>query len=949
MQIDVGAAAAVLDELAAVSQPPRNEISAIVQRKPNIQHSREVKKANSTPPTPVPPPPPLKVPQPNIVVRNARQASHNPEKQHFRIGHVKATADVRPEETTTIAAFVDKAKSLTLLECKPVEASGTGASSVFLRSVRSDTVGKPASLTLPFKAWMTKTSICAEPYILFRVPQETIREHQRALGYLNSTPRSSPASRQPLVVATVLLEEFANGATDKEYDIRFSTTSDLDADTSVLLATATVASPKEVAHLQAPSGALSAYAKIEIKPRATSTWLVKVSGVCLWIRTGEEERSVAADEGVLCSLTVPFDKTPTQINRSADSTISSVTSITESVGSTNGNRPASVSKPTYKKTVLTSPVGNSNNKKLDAIRKPPVEQQNTGRAEGMNVSRGLRQIFPSSAEQTEGTRLSGSIAEEMRQKAAFLLERFPEMSRRESLKQTEGERPNNSRRREYDWLHDESRSVVSSKGSNFNDESTVSAPTCRKKKSQYRDTQTTYAQLVEAWEVAPKHSLAQVLTMCMEETTAFSYSIAERGDVRGMLGALSSSFSLNLLRLEVQPTPSTARESVLSSQTSSALDDLVRMLTLCDSMGYSMQLVSRLPNGFCVSTAGQQRFFGESTAAKKYTIVVVERDTEQNYALGQSARVFFSEPSKQLAALCVVLDLTKSFSATLPALSDWSKVRDVHYYGAEDQSELTMFLSKSCCCRQTNDDGEPSASLKTRSICYNGFRLSASQIPVETATDHTEIFLSVTLRHCMTSFRVWQPQHSCPRVVLTNSHFLENLRFLDGGLASREMIRLGRVLFNSPTYMDHEIDTKVLTNSEEPWEELARKGRSGNQEEDTNTWFEYRRQITSKFVFHALSTAYRRDWRTVGICLPYICCSEESSPLALSHGFLDQDSLMDTVLRWSFPCPTSVVFFYGHSQPSTQQEVDSEERFPPFTREAVSCFVCAESLAAALE
>lgn len=827
--------------------------------------------------------------------------------------------DIRRDEL--VAFFLNVANTERLVECKPVKATGTGATTIFVRNMQTSPGGSSSASSLPFKAWMTKTSICAEPFVIFHVPLDKIRQQQRILGYLAQN-KAAPFTAVPVINVTLLTDQPAmnHPQSSCQLEVSFSTSADLNQPFRALGTFSPTTAAGNITQLSVAVSDLQLCAKISIRAVVPGVAVVKVSAICVSIGVSEPSPADILPATFRHDpLFAPARKAPSPYDNASISSaaISTVQSASESGFSSAASKRTLPRKKSRSQHSVTG------------ARTVPPKAASLNLTAGINMSHDSPPSYSQPDDDRENSAPLRTVAAAMREKAAFILENFPE---------TIAPQPKHISH-VCDWLKEETFVSNSSLTAATNASTHSSRVSINSVDVRRQAGERAFAQLIEAWEVSSTRSLTEGLLFCMRQVTSFSCVIAEASNLQGVTSALSSSFPFNLLHVIFDPAADAA------AVPSSPLEMLMVMMGCCQQFGYALELVFRTSKGFCVTVTTQQSLFGNGAPSKKYILANIGDRADFSSVLSQTSSLFASEMTKKLATLRVVLDLANSLSVVMTGLTLWSQVGAIRYYGAEGQSNMAKFLSHSC----VTDTPSPSRLGPQRAICHNNYLVSAVRIAVESDYINAQPFLSLALSHVESRFLVWQPHQQSPRVILTNCHLLGHLRDLDGALVFDEMRALAKQLLGSQDGWQ-DSSKSIIPLADNPWRELADRRAGQLPAEANGSWMEARRQTTTKFIFHVLSTAFRHNWSSVGICLPYICSAagEHNCGTASAQHLLDQDAVMDTVLRWSYPAPTSVVFFYGHDR-SRCAAVAAQQQYPPFNEEALSCFVPTQTMAEALE
>ncbi|EAN93594.1 hypothetical protein C3747_12g351 [Trypanosoma cruzi] len=278
-------------------------------------------------------------------------------------------------------------------------------------------------------------------------------------------------------------------------------------------------------------------------------------------------------------------------------------------------------------------------------------------------------------------------------------------------------------------------------------------------------------------------------------------------------------------------------------------------------------------------------------------------------------------PLCKTAVLHSVVDFACLFELLLPTLRAWLTVCDLRYYG-DIHPLLHPFIDECGVIHPTN---------WFQCVLHGTVRSVLLSLPNAecgaTSCDDPRGMLStarrrlacITLRRHVFFSAVWQPNLHAVKVVLSNEHVLHHIELLDGVLLDRHGLAVTEFL--SPDSL-----SKIELLDEDSTQNRCRFSRgtcaTAGGSVAAAAGFSGNTDTTSSLAFQVLSTALQRSWVVVGMAL------------SLRISF-DEDAFMDTVLRWAYALPRTIVLFYMDYPPGQEPSIHLStgflEAFAPVT------------------
>ncbi|RNF27296.1 uncharacterized protein Tco025E_00487 [Trypanosoma conorhini] len=277
-------------------------------------------------------------------------------------------------------------------------------------------------------------------------------------------------------------------------------------------------------------------------------------------------------------------------------------------------------------------------------------------------------------------------------------------------------------------------------------------------------------------------------------------------------------------------------------------------------------------------------------------------------------------PLRKPAVLQSVVDFSSLFELLLPALRAWLTLGDLCYYG-DVHPVLRPFI---------DEDGVIHPTGWFQCVLRGAVRSVLLSLPGAGCDDPREMpptarrrLACITLGRLVPFSAVWQPHPHAVKVVLSNDHALHHIELLHGVLLDRRELAVAAAL--SPQSQGK---MEPLSDGSTPIVCTSSRGRcaaaatefpasSGNA------------AAMSALAFQVLATALRRSWMVVGLSL-------------LPGISFDEDAFMDTVLRWAYAWPRTIVLFY--TDPPWNEESSS-----PFSAAFLEAFAPVAGLRSAIE
>ncbi|EKF33305.1 hypothetical protein MOQ_002830 [Trypanosoma cruzi marinkellei] len=264
-------------------------------------------------------------------------------------------------------------------------------------------------------------------------------------------------------------------------------------------------------------------------------------------------------------------------------------------------------------------------------------------------------------------------------------------------------------------------------------------------------------------------------------------------------------------------------------------------------------------------------------------------------------------PLCETAVLHSVIDFACLFEFLLPTLRAWLTVCDLRYYG-DIHPLLHPFIDEFGVIHPTN---------WFQCVLHGTVRSVLLSLPdpecgAENCDDPRGILSTarrrlacITLRRHVLFSAVWQPSLHAVKVVLSNEHVLHHIELLDGVLLDRRGLAVTEFL--SPDSL-----SKIELLNEDSTQNRRRLSRgtcsTAGGSVAAAVGFSANTDTTSPLAFQVLSAALRRSWVVVGIAL------------SLRISF-DEDAFMETVFRWAYASPRTVVLFYMDYPPGQESSL----------------------------
>lgn len=885
-----------------------------------------------------------------------------------------------------IAAFLQDLPRRELVPCKAVEASGLGVSAVLLRGSRDGGTASPPT-TLPTRPWMTNTTVTAVPYVVLQCAAADYA-HRELVSYREPTT-TAPGERtekvRDIVVFLIVDGVVGPSGAVKHTPVTVKVACSHHPKTGFVRVGRVTETTEPVVSVTIPGTLMGPFLRITVHPAHTTRQL-RVSALALmlaaqWTQRTERlpqitplspeeemEREMALllsrphDEG---SLGRPHRAAP----RASPSTVRedhpAQSSTISSVHGGEGGEENSVFEPEPRQPPATSPVEQDGQAVRLGAATPQPEPTPPCAAAALHRGRSAPEPL------TDSARARRTIAAEMKRRAvAAALQ-----TRREGAVMVE-----------YNWLNGEAVTretpEATSMSTPHEPDADAAVRETNSKKTASADRVEEYVDAMNAWDAASQWSLAEALSFALSQSPAFSLSVCG-STAEGVAAAMVQPLPVSLIVAVTGSAPSpqhTPETAVLSP-----LSVLASIADYAATRGRCVELAFRLPRGFCCALRPRAGVFGGEVAVQPMWVVVLLGSSAElaTELLHTTCSLYERGGAAELGTLRLVLDYVGEFAVLLPALRRWVQIGPVQYYGEENQTLLSSLQAEAEMERQSLTDvrakgnAPASASSAIPWTSWAGVRLHGRRLIVKLPSCHgaatRHAFLQVSVQAHRPLIHVWQPgsRRDSPRVVLADVHLLTALPMLNGALVPASM---AAAVAERLLGKDSRESQKLVTMTEEPWRLLATKVRERAQGTMLHTSAAVERErdmaarnlryrVTSTCVFHTLSTAFRRDWAVVGLYLPVRLLhsvggagNEETSLLSV-----DEDAFLDTVLRWSYPCPRTIVVFYhslrdtaaGESDEAVQEATAPDggrrmARVGPFSRSALESFVTVRSLEEAL-
>ncbi|KAG5470620.1 hypothetical protein LSCM1_01866 [Leishmania martiniquensis] len=843
-----------------------------------------------------------------------------------------------------VADFLALLGSIELVAFKVVEATGVGVESAL---VTPQNVGRWISrCALPSKSWVTSTPLSCEACVLLELENRADIHRRRRLppcALSSGSNQLSGGSTDTYVVqdyiAVLVLEDDVERRLhhldppafpiQEQYLLNVVIETSTSAHGAFVALVSTPAAPSRAATLRIPGTLLKAFVRITICPTESdpSRNVIKVRALCFF----RSDTWTAEEVAVAQKDRMPFEEEVKATLRE------SMTAACPKAHSDCSSKQERVAGETLTTDESSLPLAKDGQERI---------------GEGIT--------HHTSLEQNTATEVASFV-----KAVALSRSRQDSMAPRRSCLRGVGEV-------EYDWFLDTLIDVSTAKGAKVSASNKASTA-----ETDSEEGVVEYIRTLQAWNNVPTLSVKAALSYCLSETTSFSASTLLATGLFGHEAQehLSQPFKLHVLVVSI--SDSTSQDSTQTHPPGVYLPPLHLISAIASeavSLGYSTELLFTCPtnNGFGCAIRPYSCTPVSQEAHYKLIFVVPVRSTiegEECSAAGvmksllrialslfcdsSDMRVYHMSPEyglpshgtlqsrKPCGALRLLIDGTRCFDDLMPVLAEWAAVSGgLRYYGNVTQRTLQLLFFPSCFIG-SGADGE--LALNTSELRHeaqwSSLRLRFSGLwrkDTKVADCVADDIVGLAVDYQRPATYVWQSRRGALRLVLTDTHFIEYLTYVDGLVAPSPLVSLATSYYGEEARSAAH-HSKLSTFSEAPWMALlqaAERLHEGSVESTAEfskdaavDFFALRRRVTVSFAFHILSTAFKRGWTRVSASIP-LCDgsirdaasdlqsvrfhpleettsdkSSASSPLSL----LDEDAFIDTLLQWQYPFPNVVV------------------------------------------
>ncbi|KAK7199821.1 hypothetical protein NESM_000029200 [Novymonas esmeraldas] len=522
---------------------------------------------------------------------------------------------------------------------------------------------------------------------------------------------------------------------------------------------------------------------------------------------------------------------------------------------------------------------------------------------------------------------------------------------------------------EYDWLLDALVNVASPADGQGGTAYRAASSPASAVETESEEPVNEYIRTLQAWNSVPGWSVEHTLEFFLSQTTSFSASTISAPQLFGpdVQDHLSLPFRLHLLFVGASEEESWG--STQGARRGGRLPPVAFMSAVASgaaSIGYTMELLCSCPasNGFGCALRPHSRTSERHDASCKLLLVVpaykgsVGEDADipsvAAVTLRTALAIFCRGPgersdrerctppqhshgefplTKPYGVLRLLMDSTRSLDALLPVVSDWARVAgSIRYYGSASQLTLRLlFFPTHMVSSGGGGDAGPRAEAQWSTLRLQLCGLWRSK--ASAVDGAAESIVAVEAHYQCPATYAWQSRRTSLRLVLTDAHFAEFLTRVDGFVAPSALVRLAAGYVGGVSGTAAGVSS-LISFSEAPWISLVRAVEQlfgphaaaalPPSEERVADFFALRRRVTVSFVFHVLSTAFKRSWVRVSASVP-LCDGRVRGAAAVLEralapsreggaagdrsfggalGLLDEDAFMDTIFQWRYPYPS---------------------------------------------